>query len=105
MLSTHTNHEGVLCGLLSGMKNHDWPSSRCDNLANGESDPLPLILRQKLIAYRPILSLVLAPVRMDLSSDFRRKSIGQAFHRCLIVAGGIHDLYYGRLAIAPGKGR
>jgi hypothetical protein len=46
----------------------------------GKGNPLALILTEELVADSPVVRLVLAPVGMDLSSDFGGQLVGNAFH-------------------------
>lgn len=66
--------------LLDSKKNFKRCERSDDDGAIDETDPLVLILTEKLIAERPVISLVLSPFRMDLSSDFGRQFVSQAFH-------------------------
>jgi hypothetical protein len=45
-----------------------------------EADPLALVLTEELTADSPVCRLVLAPVGINLSSDFGGQSVSQAFH-------------------------
>jgi hypothetical protein len=80
LFSTDANHEGMLSRLMGGMEDHNRPGAAGDNPPIGKANPLPLVLRQKLVADSPIARLVLMPIWVDLSSDLRRQSVGQAFH-------------------------
>lgn len=76
-----TNHKRMFGGLMRCVQYMDGAFSDSHDRAICETDPLPLILRQKLVANRPVCRFILAPFRMDLSCNLRRKSVGKAFHR------------------------
>src|SRR4051794_15940708 len=63
------------------MKNDDWASAGGDDRAVCKSDPLALVLTQEFVADSPVRCLVLAPIGMDLASNFGGQSVSQAFHR------------------------
>ena len=65
-----TDHIGMLGHLMGGVKDDYRTSAGGDDHAIGEANPLALVLTKELIADSPVRRLVLAPVRMDLSSNF-----------------------------------
>src|SRR4051794_19070570 len=77
----NTGHVGMLGRLMGGLKDDHRPSAGCNHHTVGEADPLALILTKELVADSPVRCLVLAPVGMDLPSEFRRQSVSQASHR------------------------
>jgi hypothetical protein len=79
--SADTNEKGMLSRAVGSMKYFDRTSPGRDDAAVSKADPLVPVLRKKLIAGRPICRLILAPIRMDLLSNFVRQAVGKAIHR------------------------
>jgi hypothetical protein len=57
---------------LGGLKHSHWANARGNYPAVSKSSPLAFVLSKELIANDPVGFLVLAPIGMNLSSDFGR---------------------------------
>ena len=67
---TDAGDKGVPSRGLGRVENGNRACARRDHGAIGKSDPLALVLTEELVANSPVRGLVLAPVGVDLSSDF-----------------------------------
>ena len=65
----------MLGRLVRGMKDDHRTGAGGNNHAIRKADPLTLVLTEELVADSPVCCLVLAPVGMNLSSDFGRQSV------------------------------
>jgi hypothetical protein len=80
ILPAHTSDVRVFGCLVRGVENDYRSRAEGDYLSASEADPLALVLAKQLVARGPVLGLVLAPVVVDLASDFGREAVGEAFH-------------------------
>src|SRR5438105_10994512 len=79
-LSADTDDIRMLSRLMGGVEDCHRARAGGDDGSVRKTDPLALVLREELIADRPVCRLVLAPVGMDLASDIRGQAVRQAFH-------------------------
>src|SRR5437879_9216738 len=94
---TDAGDKGVPSRGPGRVENGNRACARRDHGAIGKPDPLALVLTEELVADSPVRGLVLAPVGVDLSSDFGRQCVSQAFHRSPRV-------YAGPVVILPPSG-
>src|SRR5207253_9626225 len=85
---TDAGYKGVPSRGLGRVENGNRACARRDHGAIGKPDPLALVLTEELVADSPVRGLVLAPVGVDLSSDFGGQCVSQAFHRSPRVYAG-----------------
>lgn len=72
LLFSDADEERMQTRRLGRLKHGHRAGSRRDDLSVREADPLPLILRQKLVSDGPIRCLVFPPVRVNLPRDVCR---------------------------------
>src|SRR5437588_8636770 len=94
---TDAGDKGVPSRGLGRVENGNRACARRDHGAIGKPNPLALVLTEELVADSPVPGLVLAPVGVDLSSDFGGQCVSQAFHRSPRV-------YAGTVVILPPSG-
>lgn len=71
----NAGYEGVHTGRLCGVEYLYRTGPRRDYLTRGKPDPLMLVLREELVTFGPIVSLVFFPIRMDPLCDLRRQTV------------------------------
>jgi hypothetical protein len=68
--STDAGDKGLPSRRLRGMKHGNRAGARGDHGTISKANPLAVVLTDELVARSPIRRLVLAPVGVDLTSDF-----------------------------------
>jgi hypothetical protein len=78
--SANADEKRMQARSLGSVKHSHGTVARCNHFTIGKADPLAAVLLDELVADGPILRFVLASIRMDLLSDFRRQTVGNAAH-------------------------
>ena len=90
---TDAGDKGVPSRGLGRVENGNRACARRDHGAIGKPDPLALVLTEELVADSPVRGLVLAPVGVDLSSDFGGSASARLFIDRLGCMLGLSSFY------------